>query len=103
MHGLVGRGARLGRDASTVQVYARPSARVGCIHGPAVRDARLGRDACAHGRVNDSVVTLGSDIRYARLGWSWCTAWSGRVHGLAATHGLVAYGLNFMGMIEPCG
>ena len=40
---------------------------------------------------------------YARLGWSWCTAWSGRVHGSAATHGLVAHGLNFMGMIEPCG
>ena len=27
----------------------------------------------------------------------------GRVHGSVATHGLVAHGLNFMGMIEPCG
>ena len=38
----------------------------------------------------------------ARLGSSWCTAWSGCVHGSVATHGLVAmhvrivHGLNFM-------
>ena len=57
---------------------------------------------------------LGSDIRYAwlgrargsvghgaRFGQDACA--HGRVHGSVATHGLVAHGLNFMGMIEPCG
>ena len=39
------------------------------------RGARLGRDVCAHGHVHGSVVT----------------------------HGLVAHGVNFMDMTEPCG
>ena len=44
----------------------------------------------------------------ARLGWARCTTWSdacahGLAHGSVATHGLVAHGLNFMDIIEPCG
>ena len=63
---------------------------LGRVHGAAVREAQLGYSFCT--------TRMG-----ARLGWSWCTAWSGRVHGSVATHGLVAHGLNFMGMTEPCG
>ena len=48
-------------------------------------------------------VTGGLAVHETRLGYSFCTTSSGRVHGSAATHGLVAHGLNFMGMIEPCG
>ena len=50
-------------------------ARLGWARGSEVRGARLRRDTCAHGRV----------------------------HGSVATHGFVAHGVNFMGMIEPCG
>ena len=86
-----------GNLGKIVRVFGRV---LGCMHGRVHvsgvctewRFKTHGMDECsarlfmAHG----PVVILGSDIRYARL-------------GRAATHGLVAHGLNFMGMIEPCG
>ena len=83
-------------------VYARPSGSVVCMHGRV-----LGR---IHGRVARRFVMLGLDFPYARLGRERgsvgrdaSTVWSRRIHGLVATHGLVAHGLNFKGMTEPCG
>ena len=54
-----------------------------------------------HGRVKISFWARGSVGHGARFGQDACA--HGRVHGSVATHGLVAHGLNFMGMIEPCG
>ena len=72
---------------TSARAYARPDG----LDGRTVRwFVRLGYSFCT--------TRMG-----ARLGWSWCTAWSGRVHGSVATHGLVAHGLNFMDMTEPCG
>ena len=74
---------------------ARPSEHVGHLHGLVL--------GCLHGRVRVAVRDDGLDGRAARrfvrprLGYSFCTTRMG------ATHGLVAHGLNFLGMIEPCG
>ena len=115
----------LGKDCGCIRTDARPSARAyerpnvfERMHDPTVRDARLGPTrgsvvlGARHGRVCSLVV------REARFGYSFVMHDSdGRaarlvvVHGLVgtcprfgvATHGLVAHGLNFMGMIEPCG
>ena len=67
MHGRVHSGVC---TTEYIRAYARPSARVGHMHGPAVRDARLG---WAHGAVVCEARlggSCGSDIRFARLGWA---------------------------------
>ena len=69
---------------------------LGHMHGPAVRDDGLDERSARIFFLHDS------GGRAARLVV---------VHGLVgtcprfgvATHGLVAHGLNFMGMTEPCG
>ena len=94
-------------------MYAQPSAsfhmgaRLGC-------GARIGRDACAHGRVHGSAVTHssavrdGSAVRDAWLGYSLCTAWSGRMcawtrprFGRDTRIGCAR--AKFLWTIEPCG
>ena len=98
------------------------------MHG---RVSSVCTDECArpsvHGRVHDGVLGRmrnlavrdnGLDGRAARwfvsprLGYSFCTTRMGARLGLVVVHDLVgtrprfgrdAYGLNFMGMIEPCG
>ena len=60
------------------------------------------------GRTARRFLTLGSNIRYARLGWSWCTSWSGCVcswtcprFGRDTRIGCARAKL--LWMIEPCG
>ena len=91
---------RVHGSAGRAIVYARSSARL--VSG----GARLGRSLCTARLVLDSA-RLARGSAGARLGRSLYTAWSacahGRVHGSVEMHGLVAHGLNFMDMIEPCG
>ena len=102
----------------SARVCARPSARVGRLHGRVLGCSGVCTAECACRARGAAVRDDGLDERAARrfvrprLGYSFCTTRMGARLGLVVVHDLVgtrprfgrdAYGLNFMGMIEPCG